>query len=390
MASVLLRCGGVAGWNDVWPTMKGAADLGREIFERSMGHFAFEQNPVIAGLGEEQLADLYLWLLEQYPPSEDPSHSGAFNMGPRDMVIWWRGAVLDRLTSRGSPAAVDAVHRLIAARPDDRVLQRAYFLALETMRRGTWAAPSIEQLARVLANANRRYVTTAEQLADVVLESMGRLQTELKASQSGTEPLWDRQRTDNARSPKNEEAFSNHVADFLRRDLGPGRGMIVNREIRLRSGQFPDIYVDALADPDSATDNWITCVIEAKGCWHDELKTAMETQLVGKYMAGSHSRNGLYIVAWFNCDKWDTSDYRCGAAKRLQKDAVQKELEALKREPDNEWAKHEGQDGRVTRRTMSDERGTMSVGCDRRVRLVERMLFRLSALSEGYRSARTM
>ena len=39
---------------------------------------------------------------------------------------------------------------------------------------------------------------------------------------------------------------------------------------------------------------------------------------------------------------------------------------------------------------MSDERGTMSVGCDRRVRLVERMLFRLSALSEGYRSARTM
>jgi hypothetical protein len=329
-ASVLLQCGGSGGWDVVWPTMQRDKTLGGEIFERTIRGSGFSEYPAIAELRDEQLAELYLWLLEQYPPEQDPVLQGgaAITMGARDMVVWWRESVLNRLTSRGSRSAVEAVYGLTRARPDDHVLQRAYFLALEAMRRVTWAAPSVEQLSWMLANTTRRYVATVEQLADVVLESLERLQTELKTSPSGAEPLWNRQRRNNKGLPKEEGALSNYVATFLRHDIGPGRGVIINREVQPRRGQFTDVYIDAVADPRLGADSQFTYVIETKGCWHPDLMTAMGIQLVGKYLTDSRSGHGLYLVAWFNCDKWDTSDYRCRAAKRLQRDVVQRQLEA--------------------------------------------------------------
>ena len=329
-ASVLMQSGEPKRWDVVWSTMQRDKTLGMEIFERTMRGSGLGEYPALAGLRDEQLAGLYLWLLEQYPPEEDPVRSGgmAFRMDTRDAVPWWRSAVLDRLTSRGSRSAVEAVHSLSRARPSDHVLQHAYFLALETMRRTTWAAPSIEQLSRILADANRRYVTTIDQLADVVSESLLRLQTELKTSPSGAESLWDYQRATGTWVPKDEAAFSNHVTGFLRRDLSPERGIIVNREVQPRRGQFTDVYVDAVADASLGTENQFTYVIEAKGCWHPQLMTAMETQLVNKYLTDSRFRRGLYLVVWFNCSKWDTSDSRRTVANRRQKEVIQRELEA--------------------------------------------------------------
>lgn len=55
----------------------------------------------------------------------------------------------------------------------------------------------------------------------------------------------------------------------------------------------------------------ITVIIEVKGGWNNkELDTAMEEQLVNRYLKDNRCQHGLYLIAWFNCEQWDDSDYR--------------------------------------------------------------------------------
>jgi hypothetical protein len=46
--------------------------------------------------------------------------------------------------------------------------------------------------------------------------------------------------------PKDEESLSDEVARWLREDLGPSKGIVVNREVQPRRGQKTDIYVNAV------------------------------------------------------------------------------------------------------------------------------------------------
>jgi hypothetical protein len=50
--------------------------------------------------------------------------------------------------------------------------------------------------------------------------------------------------------------------------------------------------------------------IEVNGCWHEELKQAMETQLLEKYLRDSASPFGIYLVAWFDSSNWTDADGR--------------------------------------------------------------------------------
>ena len=102
----------------------------------------------------------------------------------------------------------------------------------------------------------------------------------------------------------------------LESDIG-GRGVIVNREVEVRRqpgsnlGDRTDIHVDAIApSPRPEQFDRVTVIVEVKGCWNRELDSAMGKQLRDKYMRESSCEHGLYLVAWFNCDKWDPEDTR--------------------------------------------------------------------------------
>jgi hypothetical protein len=43
----------------------------------------------------------------------------------------------------------------------------------------------------------------------------------------------------------------------------------------------------------------------------------METQLVGRYLKDNRCQYGLYLIGWFNCDKWDESDNRKKDARKI-------------------------------------------------------------------------
>jgi hypothetical protein len=49
----------------------------------------------------------------------------------------------------------------------------------------------------------------------------------------------------------------------------------------------------------------IAAVVEVKGCWNDDLFTALGTQLVTDYMVQLGAPVGVYLVGWFDLVNWD-------------------------------------------------------------------------------------
>ena len=60
----------------------------------------------------------------------------------------------------------------------------------------------------------------------------------------------------------------------------------------------------------------ISVVIEGKGIWHPEIRTAITTQLHDRYLTGAHSRTGIYLVAAYRSERWLDEDYRRAIANR--------------------------------------------------------------------------
>jgi hypothetical protein len=82
------------------------------------------------------------------------------------------------------------------------------------------------------------------------------------------------------------------------------RGVVVNREVQIRRGQETDIHIVAIREKLDGSMDQVKVISEVKGCWHAELKRAMQTQLRDRYLEDNQCGHGLYLVAWFLCNKW--------------------------------------------------------------------------------------
>jgi len=315
-AQVLLVHCPQSAWDRLWPAIEADARFGRELFE-NVAHFHDER---VGGLGarlaENQVADLYLWLARQYPHAEDPHFEGAHSVGPRESVAWFRDGLLEQLKTRGTPEACEQVRRIARELPEVPWLKWAVQEADANTRRQTWKPPSPEDVIALAQDRQRRYVENGRQLLEVLVESLEHLQSVLQGENAAAVELWDNR--GNARNavwcPVDEMRLSDWIARHLREHLS-GRGIIFNREVRIRRGQATDIHVDAVVPgEDGQPANVVSAIIEVKGCWNRELETAMETQLVERYLRDNHCPNGLYLVGWFNCSSWSDSDYRKGDA----------------------------------------------------------------------------
>ena len=102
----------------------------------------------------------------------------------------------------------------------------------------------------------------------------------------------------------------------------------MGREVEIKRGEKTDIYVDAIRNHGNVYDT-VSVIIETKGCWHPKLKNAMMTQLRDRYLLKNNlCRYGLYLVGWFNCDKWDQEkDSRFGRAPKYGLDEAKTRFE---------------------------------------------------------------
>ena len=301
-----------AGWTEIWPVLEQHPSFGKEAIA-SLAYGTFGGHGFLKKLTEKQLGDFYLWMLVAYPLAvSDHQFSGA--VGPSQAAIMLRDQLLQTLKGRSTFAACEAIRDVMNSLPQYPWLAFHLEEAEELARAATWQPVSPEQFLVLASNTSKRLLDNAEQLLDLILESLNRLVKKLHGELPAIRDLWN---IDKDRYwPKDENDFSDYLTRHLDEDIQT-RGVVVNREVQIRrgigdrTGQFTDIHVDAIV-PGAKVGSYarVYAIVEAKGNWHKELFSAMEAQLRDRYLKDNRCQSGIYLVGWFSCAKWDDKDSR--------------------------------------------------------------------------------
>ena len=298
-ASLLLIYGGEKGWEIVRKILESEPDFGSKLIAEVARRGHHQAGIIARNLAERSVADFYVWLAENFPQSEDPEMDGAHFVGPRESVATFRDALLSELREKGTPEAVTAIRGIAKRLPNLASIKFTAFAARQIAMRKTWSGNSPKEILNLAKNNDNRLIDNEEQLLTVVIASLKRYQLLLLGEKSAVYDLWNT----NDWTPKEENLVSDHVARYLEMDL-QGRGIIVNREVQIRRGEETDIHIVAIREKQDGSRDQVRVITEVKGCWHAEVKTAMETQLRDRYLRENQCGHGLYLVAWFLCDKW--------------------------------------------------------------------------------------
>jgi len=319
-------------WEEIWTSVEQDAEFWIDAFSAVAYNFQLKSPDLFLRLGENQLADLYVWLEQHFPRSEDPQHNGAHSVGPRDAIVMWRDSILNHLITRGTSEACEAINQIIEQLHHLDWLSWSLLDAQNITRQKTWHPPQPQEILQLARNKDNRLVQTGDELLYVLIEALQRIEGKLQGETPAVIDLWNETKENKKKiyTPKDENRFSDWVKRQLKEDIHD-KGIVVNREVEIRmgtgegTGETTDIYVDAIVkDGPSDTFNSVSVIIEAKGCWHGEVKTAMETQLVNRYLKDNHCQHGLYLVGWFKCDKWDSGDSKKASTPNWEKSEAER------------------------------------------------------------------
>jgi hypothetical protein len=79
-------------------------------------------------LTEKQIADLYVWLVREYPSSKYPTQFEGF-VGAVDQIAWLRDNLLNYLRDRGTFQACEALEQILQEVPATESLSVGWMLA---------------------------------------------------------------------------------------------------------------------------------------------------------------------------------------------------------------------------------------------------------------------
>jgi hypothetical protein len=298
LLSTLLQHAPVATWAVAWPIIEAIPTVGRRVIESLA---TFESYGVAADLTADQVADLYLWLEEQYPRSEDPDDNDGI-ISTRQQIGWWRDRLVEVLIQRRTDASVAALRRLHLAMPQVKILALRLRAAEVALAQDRWTPPRPRELVLLAEDRVRRLVQSAEQLQRVVLESLTRANERLQSEWPKAWQLWN----DAPLKPKSEERLSDWIKDWLDDDLA--RRLVTTREPQVRAtrsgsgiGARNDLRVEVAADNERGA---LATIIEVKRYWHPKVTTAARTQLADDYLATAGLTHGIYLVGFYGAPGW--------------------------------------------------------------------------------------
>jgi len=321
VAAALAAYSDSATWATIWKAVESDTEFGRELAPKLWEFSDDGARRISPGLDEVQLADLFIWLEREHPRSQDPRVEGGFWVTPRHSIADLRDGVLYRLKTFGTPESCVQLQRIAAENPHLVGMKWVIQDAEAITREKTWVPLTPREVVALAKDRSARLVRDGGELLEVVLESLQRIEKKIHGETPEVHLLWNKL-PDGAYRPKDENELSDYIKNRFDEDLC-GKGIVVNREVEIhrpaqgKPGERTDIHIDAVSlKRDGLGHDRITVILETKGCWHRELKTAMRTQLVDRYLAENHSRFGLYLVGWFNCDRWDKVDDRRSHAEK--------------------------------------------------------------------------
>jgi hypothetical protein len=303
-----------------WPAIRNLISRDSAFGKIPLSRISYERHyvvpPLLTKIAPRELGSLWEWMLIEYPISGDPDRSRGGTVTTRWAMADLRDELIWSLADRGTADACEELERLRTKYPESAQFDRVLTRAKEQTRRNTWNPMSPAQLFALAAERHRRVVQSADQLMDVVRESLEALEAKLHSETPAAQFLWDLDR------PKEEEAIS----DWLKIELDTllvNRGVIVNREVQIHIRERTDIHVDAVTQAANGIEpKRIKVIIEVKGCWNPDQKRAMERQLLNRYLAQNDCTNGIFLLAWFVCEAWTAMDRRQRAVPFMSKGAA--------------------------------------------------------------------
>jgi hypothetical protein len=309
-ARVLIKSAPEHYWPLLWARAKRSVPFAQGLIEQLAGWVRPDVS-LIGRLKEEDLGQVYLWLLKQFPTLRPRGPVGA---GPLGMVHY---SIPGHLAARGTPNGVATLTKIIERVGRTPELDHYLAQAHERLLYATWTPTGADSLIKMLVDRRKRHVGTPEQLAAVVIESLKEIQVELQGTPPTASLLWDhwldrgatpepmkRKAKPLAQRAKDEETLSDFIAVALRTRIQQ-RNIIVNREVQIRRGQETDIHIEALSSISTSNEVRVARVIvEVKGCWNQQLKTDIQNQLVERYPKRTPDSAGIYLVGWFRCQNW--------------------------------------------------------------------------------------
>ena len=348
-SSVLMSAAKDAGWDILWPRFQNDPAFGKAVVESAIATDEVFGN-VGAALSETELTDFFIWLTQQYPYSEDPSFYGN-PRGIRHYVVELKQNVVGHLQEKGTAEAVLEMERLRDMFPELKGLSSRLLATQLKTRSETWNRPTSQELLALINKKQARLIRSGSDLLNLVYESLERLEHKIQDNETlAVNDVWNEvsssfintilnyslkifckfsaklnEKTEkekklffkaNSFQPKDESALSNFIKRHLDSDIKP-LGVVIGREVEINRKDFTDLRVDCpVKDKRTGISITFSVIVEVKGTWNRELNTSLKEQLFQRYLSEISCQDGIYLIGWFNCDKWSDQDYRKAEASR--------------------------------------------------------------------------
>jgi hypothetical protein len=234
---------------------------------------------------------LLAWIVSQFrqlwPNEERPVGVTSGDTNPWDASEFLRASI-NRLATDLSDMAVAELTRLVDEPGDGYTLLIRYAADQQRRARRETSFQGVT-LDRLKDAIQARPPRTTDDLLAIILYALGRLQAELRGSDTDTvAKYWG-----DTGEPRNEDSCTDRLIEDVERLLPPyGIGRIPQRD--MPKGKRADIVF---------TIGEAALPVECKGQWHPNLWSAAEDQLDAFYLRDWRSQErGLYIVYWFGFD----------------------------------------------------------------------------------------
>ncbi len=375
-AQALIKYSEDAGWKTVWPAIQQDPQFGREVMEE-IAFYARNSGKFESTLSEKQVAELYIWLTEHYTSLNIVEPNQSVNVGttlnnslgsPKSHIDIWKNLILCHLKERGTPQSYEALQQISQQLPQlKKQLKPIFIEAQNLIRRQTWIPAKPDEIIELAKNQQARLVKSGNELLNIIIEALDKLQQRLQGQTPAAIDLWNeikwtqiknlanmvleklknsqklknglprfedlwqlergdwRSIKDCSYLPKEEERLSDYIKGYLEETLKT-KGIILHREVEIRKGEEVDISVTAVPNSAGEVYDPVSVIIEVKGCWNTGLNDAMKTQLLDRYLKDNLCQYGLYLIVWFNCDKWDESDTRKKTAPNITFEQAQQQF----------------------------------------------------------------
>jgi hypothetical protein len=173
-------------------------------------------------------------------------------------------------------------------------------------------------LLDLLGRSDLRLIRNSGDLINALLDHLDELQHELSRN-NGFRDLW----SPNGQSHGGEDDITDWVRRRLTDQLGRDR-VILAREPQVEriavKGSGTRIDLTAGAPTNTAPVAVAAAIIEAKLVSNDEVPTALQNQLVQRYLAATSQRHGIYLVYWLPPEQRSSGSARYANKQELLDD----------------------------------------------------------------------